>query len=101
MLATAPDAEALARLGRVLVDERLAACVTVVPAVRSIYRWKDGVEEAAEALGVVKTTAGRYGALEKRWRELHPYEVPELLVVRVAGGLPAYLSWLTESTRGK
>ena len=98
VLTTAEDADQLARLGRTLVDERLAACVTVVPAVRSIYRWRDAVEDDAEALGIIKTTWGRYEPLQERWAELHPYDVPELLAIPVAAGLPAYLAWLAEST---
>ena len=98
VLTTAEDAEQLARLGRALVDERLAACVTVVPAVRSIYRWRGEVEDCSEALGLIKTTWGRYQALQTRWAELHPYDVPELIALPVAAGLPAYLAWLIEST---
>lgn len=98
MLTTAADANELARLARTLVEERLAACVTIVPTVRSIYRWKGAVEDQPEALGVIKTTRQRYPAIEKRWTELHSYDVPELLVLTVDGGLPAYLSWLVEST---
>jgi len=98
LLTTAAHAEDLARLGRALIEERLAACITVIPSVRSIYRWKGAVEEAPEALGIIKTTWGQYPALEKRWAELHPYEVPELLAVPVGAGLPSYLAWLVEST---
>ena len=98
VLTTAASADELARLGRAVVEERLAACVTVVPTARSIYRWKGVVEEAQEALGIIKTTRGRYPALEARWMELHSYEVPELLVVPVETGLPAYLSWLVACT---
>jgi periplasmic divalent cation tolerance protein len=98
VLTTAADADELARLARTLVEERLAACVTIVPTVRSIYRWKGAVEDQPEALGVIKTTRRRYPAIEKRWTELHSYDVPELLVLTVDGGLPAYLSWLLQST---
>jgi len=94
---TADDAERLAELGRVVVEERLAACVTIVPLVRSIYRWQGAVEDASEALALIKTTRGRYPALEARWKQLHPYEVPELLAVPVTAALPAYLAWLVDA----
>jgi periplasmic divalent cation tolerance protein len=89
------DAESLARL---LVDERLAACVNVLPVMTSIYRWKGAVEQDREQQLVIKTTAPRLEALETRLRALHPYEVPEFLVIDIAGGSAAYLEWLGEAT---
>ncbi len=93
----AADADAGA-IARALVDERLAACVNVLPAMDSIYRWKDRVEREPEQQLVIKTSARRVPALEARLRELHPYEVPEFLVIRAAGGSRTYLRWLAEST---
>lgn len=90
----APDAETAARIARTLVEERLAACVSVLPGVTSIYRWKDAVETTNEAVLLVKTRADRGPALEARVRELHPYEVPEIVRVGVSGGNPAYLEWV-------
>lgn len=91
---TAPDADSGARIARALVEERLAACVNLVPAVRSIYRWQGAVEEQTEVLLVIKTRAERVEALAARLRALHPYELPELMALPVAGGLPAYLDWV-------
>ena len=97
MLVTAPSAEAGAAIGRALVDERLAACVNVVPGLTSIYRWQGQREEASECLLVIKTDAARYAALERRVLELHSYSVPEVLALAVQTGAPAYVQWLTES----
>ena len=99
VLISTPGAEAGRQLARALVEERLAACGSVVPAVTSVYRWQGAVEEEEEALVVLKTAADRVEALTRRTRELHPYEVPEILALPVAGGNPAYLEWLIEETR--
>jgi len=93
-LSTAPDADTAARIARALVEERLAACVNLVPAVRSIYRWRDRIEDAAEVLLVIKTRAERVEALAARLRALHPYELPELVALPVADGLAPYLDWV-------
>ena len=90
------DADASA-LARTLVEERLAACVNVLPPMLSTYRWKGNVEQDREQQLIIKTAADRVTALEARLRALHPYEVPEFLVIRLAGGSDAYLSWLTEA----
>jgi periplasmic divalent cation tolerance protein len=97
VLVTAPSAEAAMTIGRALVDERLAACVNVVPGLTSIYRWQGRREEASECLLVIKTDASRYAALERRVLELHPYSVPEVLALPVDAGAPAYMEWLRES----
>jgi periplasmic divalent cation tolerance protein len=95
-LADMASAQALARA---LVERRLAACVNVLPAVQSIYRWNGAVEEAAEVTLLIKTTAVRYAELEQAIRALHPYELPEVIAVPVSAGLPAYLGWIEEETR--
>ena len=100
VLVTTPTPERAAELARALVEERLAACGNVVPGLRSIYRWEGKVQDDAEALLVLKTTRGRFEALRDRVLALHPYEVPELLVLPVAGGGAAYLAWVRESTAG-
>lgn len=82
-----------------VVSEGLAACVNVQPAMRSIYRWKGEVERAEEHQLVLKTTAEHVEALERRIRELHPYDVPEFLVLPVVAGSEAYLNWVGDSTR--
>jgi periplasmic divalent cation tolerance protein len=90
------DADAAA-LARTLVDERLAACVNVLPAMTSIYRWHGRVEQDREQQVVIKTAADRLPALEARLRELHPYELPEFMVLTPAGGSAAYLAWVLDS----
>jgi len=94
VLMTAPDAEVGAGLGRVLVEERLAACVNLLPGVRSIYRWEGRIEEEGEVLLVAKTTRDRCEALAARVEALHPYELPEVVVLPVAGGSHRYLAWI-------
>ncbi len=96
MFSTFPDADTAARIARALVEEQLAACVNVVPAVRSIYRWEGKVCDEAETLAVIKTTAERYAALAARITELHPYQVPEVIALPLADGHPPYLAWLAE-----
>ena len=99
MLCTAPRSAA-SELARGLVDARLCACVNVLSGVRSYYRWQGAVEEADEVLLVVKTKKSALAELESRLVALHPYDVPEVLAFDVAGGLPAYLSWVIESVEG-
>ena len=89
------DADAAA-IARQLVEERLAACVNMLPAMTSVYRWKGNVEQDREQQIVIKTTPDRLSALETRLRELHPYELPEFLVL-AAGGSTGYLAWVGES----
>jgi periplasmic divalent cation tolerance protein len=91
------DADAAA-LARTLVDERLAACVNVLPVMLSVYRWKGAVEQDREQQLVIKTAPDRLPALEARVRELHPYELPEFLVLS-ASGSRAYLDWLAAESR--
>jgi periplasmic divalent cation tolerance protein len=97
VLITAPDLEVARGLARALVEARLAACVNLVPGVRSLYRWQGAVQEEAEILLVVKTRAAQAPELERMVRERHPYQVPELLRLPVQGGSAPYLTWLRES----
>jgi periplasmic divalent cation tolerance protein len=99
VLVTAPDAAVGQRLARALVEERLAACVNVVPGVHSVYRFEGKIHEDPEVLLVVKTRTERAAPLEARVRELHPYDMPEVLRVPLAGGSPPYLEWVREGTR--
>lgn len=86
-------------LATALVHERLAACVSAMPGVRSTYRWNGHVEQDEECLLLIKTHPDRLEALVQRARELHPYELPELVAVEIRGGLDPYLHWVAEQTR--
>ena len=99
ILSTCPDADTAQRLARILVEERLAACVSLLPAGVSTYRWQGRVEQATEVQLLAKTPADRRDALMARLAELHPYELPEILADETAAGLPAYLDWVTAETR--
>jgi periplasmic divalent cation tolerance protein len=96
---TCPDAASAETIARALVGERLAACVNQLPGLRSVYRWEGRVECGDEVLLVAKTTRDRFDALTARVQALHPYELPEVLAVEVAGGRAAYLDWVAEQTR--
>ncbi len=98
-LCTCPDHATAQRLATALVEERLAACVNLLPDVHSVYRWQGQVERADEVLLLAKTTADRFEALCARIKSLHPAELPEVLAVEAAAGLPAYLDWVTAQTR--
>ena len=100
VFSTFPDPETARRLAQTLVGERLAACANLLPAVESIYRWKGAVENAPEVMAILKTTTESYPRLEARLKELHPYELPEIVAVSPVGGLPGYLRWVEESTGG-
>jgi len=93
-----PDRDAALGLARALVERRLAACVNVLAGCTSVYRWQGDVEEAAEVPVLLKTRAARYPELEAAIRELHPYELPEIVAVPVVRGLPEYLDWVAEET---
>lgn len=98
VLVTGPDLESLTRLGRAIVEERLAACVNLLGGVRSIYRWEGAIEEEGEALAIFKTSPDRLAELGRRVAELHPYDVPEVIALPVVGGSSAYLAWVGEGT---
>jgi periplasmic divalent cation tolerance protein len=91
---TFPEIETARRIAQQLVTENLAACANIIPAVESIYRWQDEIESAQEILVFFKTTAARYAAFQDRLKSLHPYEVPEIICLRIAHGLPEYLRWV-------
>lgn len=95
---TAPDRETARRIADALVGERLAACVSVLPGVFSVYRWQGQVETADEVGLMMKTTERAFAALSARLVELHPYEVPEVVALPVTDGLPAYMRWVAEET---
>ena len=98
VLVTAPDLDVGRKIARALVEERLAACVNALPGLTSVYRWQGAVEEASEVQLVIKTVHERVPTLVARIQELHPYKVPEVLVLPVEAGLPAYLAWVVDET---
>jgi periplasmic divalent cation tolerance protein len=100
IVTTVDSAQGAQRLAEGLVNDRLAACVNVVPGVQSVYRWQGAVESAAEWLLLVKTTVARAEDCLKALAERHPYDVPEGLVFDATGGLPGYLEWLRVSVVG-
>ena len=99
VLTNLPDRAAAERLAALLIEQRLAACVNILAPCRSVYRWKGAVQREEEHPMLIKTTAGRYAALEKVLRAGHPYELPEIIAVPIERGLPAYLDWVAAETR--
>ncbi len=85
-------------ISRTLVEEKLVACVNIVPQIRSVYWWKEEVCDDQEVLLVMKTPTSLFDSLQNRVRELHSYEVPEIVALSVEKGLPDYLNWVVEST---
>ena len=98
VLVTTSSAEEASRIGDVLVSERLAACVNIVPGIESIYRWEGKVTRDHESLMIIKTTAERYEDLERRIKELHSYSTPEVIALKIERGSEQYLNWLSDST---
>ena len=98
VLVTASSPDEAVNIAGALVEERLAACANVVGPIRSIYRWQDAVEDAEEHLLVIKARASDFVALEERVRELHGYDVPEVIALPLRTGSAPYLAWLAEST---
>lgn len=96
VLSTCPDGEVAGRLARTLVEARLAACVNILPAVQSVYRWRGNIESATEQLLIAKIKAADYPAVEERIKALHSYELPEVIAVPLVGGLSAYLAWIND-----
>jgi periplasmic divalent cation tolerance protein len=99
VLTTLPADADGAAFGRSLVDERLAACVNLLAPMESVYRWEGQVEQERERQVIIKTSRARLSDLWDRVRELHPYEVPEFLVLTIADGNEAYLRWVGEATK--
>ncbi len=97
-IATAPDADTARRLGSRLVEQRLAACVNLIPGVQSIYRWQEAIESDTEVVMLIKTHPGAVAAINAVLRNEHPYDVPELITLPIDDGLPDYLAWVAEST---
>ena len=98
VIVTFPE-ESAAGIVRTLVEEHRIACGNLLPGARSVYRWEGRVEEAVETVAILKTWSDRIDDLKRRLAELHPYDVPEILVFTVEEGLAGYLDWVRESTR--
>ena len=99
VLTNVPDEASAKTIARVVVEGKYAACVNVLPAVQSIYRWQGALEEATEVTLLIKTTRERYGELEAAIKGAHPYDVPEIIAMPVVAGLPSYLSWVVSETK--
>ena len=99
IMTTCPDLESAERIAGELVGKQLAACVQIVPGVKSVFRWQGEVDSAAEYLVLIKTTAAQYTAVENSINSLHSYELPEIIAVPVADGLHDYLSWIDDNTK--
>jgi periplasmic divalent cation tolerance protein len=100
VLVTTPNKDEAASIADALVSQRLAACVNIIPAIESIYRWEGKVTHDSEALMIIKTTDERYLELERRVKELHSYSIPEVVAVKIERVSSDYLKWLNESLRG-
>lgn len=98
VISNLPDQPSAETLAAELVERRVAACVNVLAPCRSVYRWKGAVEAADEVPVLIKTTVDRYPLVEQAVRELHPYELPEIIAVPVTAGLAAYLEWVATET---
>ena len=99
VLVTVPDQKTGSDLARALVGEKLAACVNILPGVRSVYSWQGKIEDEAELLLIIKTRAGLVEKLSRRVAELHPYDEPEVISLPVDGGSPGYLDWVARETK--
>lgn len=97
-LSTFSDAATARRISNQLVEEKLAACASLLP-IESIYRWKGKIETGNEVMVLFKTSEDRQSALQEKLRALHPYDVPEIIFIPVVAGLPEYLDWVNESCR--
>lgn len=99
VLTNVPDVALARALAQQLVEQRLAACVNILPAVQSIYQWQGTVEQADEITLLIKTEQARYAQLEAAIKAMHPYHVPEIIALPIVAGLPAYLDWIANETK--
>ena len=99
VLSTFPASIPVKDIAEILVNEKLAACINIIPEVQSVFRWKDKVDNAPENILIIKTTLNLYDILERRIKELHPYELPEIIAVPIEKGLTEYLDWVSENTK--
>ena len=96
-LSTFPDAETARRISNQLVTEKFVACANILPAVESIYRWKENIESANETLVFFKLSEDRQAAFQEKLRSIHPYEIPEIIFIPISHGLPEYLRWVADN----
>ncbi|HEY6093914.1 MAG TPA: divalent-cation tolerance protein CutA [Gallionellaceae bacterium] len=99
VLTNLPDQASAERLATALVESRAAACVNILAACRSVYRWQGKIESAGEVPLLIKTTRTAYPRLQQEIRAQHPYELPEIIAISLSAGLPAYLQWVTDETQ--
>jgi periplasmic divalent cation tolerance protein len=99
VLTTAPEEKSGQTIATHLLEERLAACVTISPASQSLYWWKEKIAKEPEHILFIKTRAALYPELEKKIREIHPYEVPEIIVLPIQKGSTEYLNWIDKETK--
>ena len=99
VLTNLPDRAAAERIADLVIEKKLAACVNILAPCRSVYRWKGAVQHDEEHPLLIKTSEARYAALEAEIRAAHPYELPEIIAVRIERGLSAYLDWVDEETK--
>lgn len=99
ILCNLPDRNSAEQLAQTLIERQHAACVNIQPPVTSVYRWEGRIETASEIPLQIKTCEDRYYDVEASIRELHPYQVPEIVAIPIAKGLPAYLDWVVAETR--
>lgn len=96
-MSTFPDAATAARIGRQLVEDAIVACANVLPGIRSIYFWNNEVQEGDEVLVFFKLPAANFAEFQKRLSALHPYDVPEIIQLKISAGLPSYLRWVAQN----
>jgi periplasmic divalent cation tolerance protein len=99
VLTNVPDNETAIRISRELIEQRVAACVNILPGVLSVYRWQGAIEETHEVSLLIKTTQDAYPKLEAALKTMHPYEVPEILALPIFAGFPTYLDWVAAETQ--
>lgn len=101
VLCSCSDSEAARRIANALVEQRLAACVSILPGVESVYRWQEKIESASEALLLIKTTLEGFPALREKILELHSYDTPEIIALPVVAGFEKYLRWMGEQVSSR